>query len=114
MVFKENTFGEKAFLDCLKKFWIRKNSGSISSGDRIKAFYKLNKLAYMRLQDPVPAVYNIEISFVFRILQRKQKNLFCFFQILNGTGGKNGNSQPVDNGFFDTFQIVHPCDHIQI
>ena len=68
----------------------------------------------MGLQDPVPAVYDIEISFVFRIFQGKQQNLLCFSQILNRTGGKNGNSKAVDNGFFDTFQIVHPCDHIQI
>ena len=59
----------------------------------------MDKLPDMRLKNPVFAVYDIEVPGMSRLVQRKKKYLFCFFQIQDRTGGEYGYPQSVDNGF---------------
>lgn len=49
-----------------------------------------------------------------RFFKWKKKNLLCFLQIDRRACGKNGDSQSVHNGFFDTFQVIHAGNHIEV
>ena len=75
---------------------------------------KTNKLAHMWLQNTVFTVDNIKSSFMSRFFKWKKKDLLCFLQIDRRAGRKNGNTQTVDDGFFDTFEIVHAGNDIEV
>ena len=47
-------------------------------------------------------------------LQRKDKNLLCPLQVIDRAWWKNRDSQTINNGLFDAFQVIHAGDHIQI
>ena len=68
---------------------------------------KTNKLAHMWFQNTIFTVDNIKSSFMSRFFKWKKKDLLCFLQIDRRACGKNGDSQSVHNGFFDTFQVIH-------
>lgn len=78
----------------------------------VKFLHKMNKLPHMGLQDPVFAVYDIELPGVFRLVERKQEKLVRFFHIGGRPGGEHGNPKAVGDRFLDALQVVHAGHHV--